>query len=198
MLVLLLLIPNISVSISSNAPKHIKLVWLYSKKDEPLLRPALDNDDQKQQVSPQVNVNMERVPSSSSSSSITPADDAKVFPGLNENEVVERASFQGPYDSLVLESGKHGYKVEGASWGVVLQLAFQNIGVVYGDIGTSPLYVYASTFSNGIKHEDDIFGVLSLIVYTLSLIPLLKYVFIVLQANDNGDGTYHFIYIVIR
>ncbi|CAN0923125.1 Potassium transporter 19 [Linum grandiflorum] len=142
---------------------------------------------------------MERVPSSSSassSSSITPADDPKVFPGLNENEVVERASFQGPYNSLVLESGKHGYKVEGASWGVVLQLAFESIGVVYGDIGTSPLYVYASTFSNGIKHEDDVFGVLSLIVYTLTLIPLLKYVFIVLPANNNGDGAYHFSYML--
>jgi KUP system potassium uptake protein len=70
-----------------------------------------------------------------------------------------------------------------------LHLAFQSIGIVYGDIGTSPLYVYASTFSNGIKHNDDILGVLSLIFYTLTLIPLVKYVFIVLQANDNGEGT---------
>jgi len=74
-------------------------------------------------------------------------------------------------------------------WSVVLHLAFQSIGIVYGDIGTSPLYVYASTFSNGIKHNDDILGVLSLIFYTLTLIPLVKYVFIVLQANDNGEGT---------
>lgn len=69
-----------------------------------------------------------------------------------------------------------------------MHLAFQSIGIVYGDIGTSPLYVYASTFNNGIKDRDDILGVLSLIVYTLTLIPLIKYVFIVLQANDNGDG----------
>ncbi|CAN0923129.1 Potassium transporter 5 [Linum grandiflorum] len=96
------------------------------------------------------------------------------------------------YDSLEVESGKfadrsHGSK-EAVSWGVVLQLAFQSIGVVYGDIGTSPLYVYASTFTNGINNEEDILGVLSLIIYTLTLIPLLKYVFIVLRANDNGDG----------
>jgi KUP system potassium uptake protein len=67
-------------------------------------------------------------------------------------------------------------------------LAFQTIGVVYGDIGTSPLYVYASTFTEGINHDQDILGVLSLIIYTIVLVPMLKYVFIVLRANDNGDG----------
>lgn len=71
---------------------------------------------------------------------------------------------------------------------MILNLAFQSIGVVYGDIGTSPLYVYASTFTDGIKHNDDILGVLSLIFYSLTLIPLINYVFIVLRANDNGEG----------
>ena len=75
---------------------------------------------------------------------------------------------------------------------VIMHLAFQSIGIVYGDIGTSPLYVYASTFTDGIKHNDDILGVLSMIFYTITLIPLIKYVMIVLRANDNGDGTcYH-------
>lgn len=64
------------------------------------------------------------------------------------------------------------------------------MGVVYGDIGTSPLYVLASTFTKGIDHRDDILGVLSLIYYTILAFPLLKYVFIVLKANDNGNGTY--------
>ncbi|KAF5931319.1 hypothetical protein HYC85_032192 [Camellia sinensis] len=96
------------------------------------------------------------------------------------------------YDSLDMESARlhghlrHGSK--GAKWSVILSLAFQSIGVVYGDIGTSPLYVYAATFTKGIKHNDDILGVLSLILYTLTLIPLVKYVFVVLRANDNGDG----------
>ena len=73
-------------------------------------------------------------------------------------------------------------------WRTTLTLAFQSIGIVYGDIGTSPLYVYASTFTSGIKNNDDILGVLSLIIYTIVLIPMLKYVFIVLWANDNGNG----------
>ena len=78
--------------------------------------------------------------------------------------------------------------MKGVGWSVILQLAFQSIGVVYGDIGTSPLYVYASTFTNGINHNDDILGVLSLIFYTITLIPFIKYIFIVLRANDNGEG----------
>ncbi|XP_076915868.1 potassium transporter 5-like [Bidens hawaiensis] len=94
------------------------------------------------------------------------------------------------HDSLDIESAKicghHGHH-DTKDWRVILRLAFQSIGVVYGDIGTSPLYVYASTFSDGIKHEDDILGVLS-IFYTITVIPVLKYVTIVLHANDNGDG----------
>ncbi|XP_050111590.1 potassium transporter 5-like isoform X10 [Malus sylvestris] len=96
------------------------------------------------------------------------------------------------YDSLDLESrhftAPHGHASKGADWSVIMHLAFQSIGIVYGDIGTSPLYVYASTFTKGINHGDDILGVLSLIIYTLTLIPLIKYVLIVLRANDNGDG----------
>ncbi|KAH9774343.1 Potassium transporter 5 [Citrus sinensis] len=96
------------------------------------------------------------------------------------------------YDSLDLESGAvsgyHRRSSKAMKWLVILQLAFQSIGIVYGDIGTSPLYVFSSTFPNGINHADDVLGVLSLILYTLTLIPLIKYVFIVLHANDNGDG----------
>jgi KUP system potassium uptake protein len=48
--------------------------------------------------------------------------------------------------------------------------------------------VFSSTFTNGIQDQEDIIGVLSLIIYTIALLPMLKYVFIVLWANDNGDG----------
>ncbi|CAN0916861.1 Potassium transporter 5, partial [Linum grandiflorum] len=74
------------------------------------------------------------------------------------------------------------------NWRRTISFAFQSIGVVYGDIGTSPLYVYKSTFTDGIKTNDDILGVLSLIIYTIILVALIKYVAIVLWANDNGDG----------
>lgn len=69
-----------------------------------------------------------------------------------------------------------------------MQLAFQSLGVVYGDLGTSPLYVFYNTFPDGIEDPEDLIGALSLIIYSLTLIPLLKYVFIVCRANDNGQG----------
>uniref|UniRef100_A0ACD5W5P7 Uncharacterized protein n=1 Tax=Avena sativa TaxID=4498 RepID=A0ACD5W5P7_AVESA len=73
----------------------------------------------------------------------------------------------------------------------VLLLAYQSCGVVYGDLSTSPLYVYKSTFSGSLRRfedEETIFGVFSLVFWTITLIPLLKYVFIVLGADDNGEG----------
>ncbi|XP_026402313.1 putative potassium transporter 12 [Papaver somniferum] len=70
-----------------------------------------------------------------------------------------------------------------------LAMAFQTLGVVYGDMGTSPLYVFADVFSKvPIKTEEDVLGALSLVMYTIALLPFAKYVFIVLKANDNGEG----------
>ncbi|GMI99153.1 potassium uptake 8 [Hibiscus trionum] len=77
------------------------------------------------------------------------------------------------------------------SWKTVLTLAYQSLGVVYGDLSTSPLYVYKSAFAEDIHHSDtneEIYGVLSFVFWTLTLMPLLKYVFIVLRADDNGEG----------
>lgn len=71
---------------------------------------------------------------------------------------------------------------------LLLRLAFQSLGVVYGDLGTSPLYVFYNTFPDNIEEQEDIIGALSLIIYSLTLVPLLKYVFVVLRANDNGQG----------
>ncbi|KAM7274840.1 hypothetical protein ACFE04_016706 [Oxalis oulophora] len=76
-------------------------------------------------------------------------------------------------------------------WKTMLLLAYQSLGVVYGDLGISPLYVYKSTFADDIKHSDtnvEIFGVLSFVFWTLTILPLFKYVFIVLRAHDNGEG----------
>ncbi|MBA0589404.1 hypothetical protein Gorai_018152, partial [Gossypium raimondii] len=72
-----------------------------------------------------------------------------------------------------------------------LILAYQSLGVVYGDLSTSPLYVYTSTLIGNLEdhqNEEAIFGACSLIFWTLTLIPLCKYVFILLAADDNGEG----------
>ncbi|KAL9266482.1 putative potassium transporter 12, partial [Drosera capensis] len=80
---------------------------------------------------------------------------------------------------------------------LLLRCAFQSLGVVYGDLGTSPLYVFYNTFAHGIDDREDVIGALSLIIYSLTLVPLLKYVFIVCRANDNGQGGTFALYSVL-
>ncbi|KAG7546843.1 Potassium transporter [Arabidopsis suecica] len=80
------------------------------------------------------------------------------------------------------------YREKGLSILMLLRLSFQSLGIVYGDLGTSPLYVFYNTFPDGIDDSEDVIGALSLIIYSLLLIPLIKYVFIVCKANDNGQG----------
>jgi KUP system potassium uptake protein len=74
-----------------------------------------------------------------------------------------------------------------------LILALGSIGVVYGDIGTSPLYAFREAVKaamNGDKtiSEPIVFGVLSLIIWALMLIVTLKYVLILLNADNKGEG----------
>jgi KUP system potassium uptake protein len=49
-----------------------------------------------------------------------------------------------------------------------LWLSYQSIGVIYGDIGTSPLYVYSSTFKEA-PNKEDLVGVLSIIIWSLTM-----------------------------
>lgn len=73
----------------------------------------------------------------------------------------------------------------------VVTLAYQSLGVVYGDLSTSPLYVYKTTFSGKLslqENDEEIYGVLSFIFWTFTLVALFKYIFIVMSADDNGEG----------
>ncbi|GAB2280434.1 Putative potassium transporter 12 [Dionaea muscipula] len=86
-------------------------------------------------------------------------------------------------------AGSHGHHSKEVSLSHTLAFAFQTLGVVYGDLGTSPLYVFSDVFSKvSITSDVDILGALSLVLYTIALLPLAKYVFVVLKANDNGEG----------
>jgi KUP system potassium uptake protein len=72
-------------------------------------------------------------------------------------------------------------------------LTLGSIGVVYGDIGTSPLYalreaVSAATSANGEVTRDAVLGVLSLIFWSLIVVVTLKYILILLRADNNGEG----------
>ncbi|XP_042033717.1 potassium transporter 26-like [Salvia splendens] len=76
-------------------------------------------------------------------------------------------------------------------------LAYQSLGVVYGDLGTSPVNVFSATRFTNLR-EDDLLGTLSLIIWTLTLLVLIKYVFIVMHANDHGEGGTFALYSYIR
>jgi KUP system potassium uptake protein len=72
-------------------------------------------------------------------------------------------------------------------------LMLGSIGVVYGDIGTSPLYavresVTAAVGSGNPATEEAVLGILSLIVWALILVVTVKYVIILLRADNNGEG----------
>ena len=70
-------------------------------------------------------------------------------------------------------------------------LALGAIGVVFGDIGTSPLYALKESFAGHhplAVDQPHIFGVLSLIFWTMMLIVTIKYVLIVLRADNHSEG----------
>lgn len=79
--------------------------------------------------------------------------------------------------------------------GKSIMMALQMLGVVFGDVGTSPLYTFSVMFSKApVNGDEDVIGALSLVLYTLILIPSFKYVLIVLLANDDGEGIKHSIF----
>ena len=87
----------------------------------------------------------------------------------------------------------HAEPAQGKSGSSFWLLTIGSIGVVYGDIGTSPLYalreaVVAAVGSDGIAGREQVLGVLSLILWALIITVTLKYVVILLRADNNGEG----------
>ena len=62
------------------------------------------------------------------------------------------------------------------------------LGIVYGDIGTSPLYTVRGVFANRPVTEDVVLGTISCIIWTLTLLTTVKYVLIALKADNHGEG----------
>ncbi len=82
--------------------------------------------------------------------------------------------------------GGHGHPQDG-----MLKLAISAIGIVFGDIGTSPLYAFRETFAGhhvlalDVPH---IMGVVSLIFWSMMVVVTLKYVLIIMRADNKGEG----------
>ena len=73
------------------------------------------------------------------------------------------------------------------------------IGIVFGDIGTSPLYTYTALFKPGeIINAAKALGVLSCVIWTLTLQTTLKYILITLQADNKGEGGIFSLFALIK
>src|SRR3569623_632573 len=73
----------------------------------------------------------------------------------------------------------------------LLPLSVAALGVVYGDIGTSPLYALKQCFQSTLglaPSTENVLGVLSLIVWSLIMVVSIKYLLLVLQADNKGEG----------
>ncbi|KAI9120700.1 hypothetical protein K1719_007733 [Acacia pycnantha] len=107
-----------------------------------------------------------------------------------EPRLVRTGAQIDPFDAEALEvSGTQRNDDENSGVGRSIFVAIQTLGVVFGDVGTSPLYTFSVIFRKApIDGNEDILGALSLVLYTLILFPLLKYVLVVLWANDGGEG----------
>ncbi|HEX9462450.1 MAG TPA: potassium transporter Kup [Alphaproteobacteria bacterium] len=68
-------------------------------------------------------------------------------------------------------------------------LVLAALGVVFGDIGTSPLYAFRQSMTDYGEHgEDIILGILSLIAWSLTLVVTIKYVLVIMRADNRGEG----------
>ena len=72
------------------------------------------------------------------------------------------------------------------------------LGIIYGDIGTSPLYVFNAIIGNREISEQLIIGTLSCIIWTLTLQTTFKYVILILRADNRGEGGTFALYALVR
>jgi KUP system potassium uptake protein len=99
---------------------------------------------------------------------------------LPGQEALPSTSSHGPQDAS--QPGQPG----------LLALAFGSVGVVYGDIGTSPLYALRESLfhakARGNVSEADVIGVVSLLIWALFVVVTVKYVVFVMRADNKGEG----------
>jgi KUP system potassium uptake protein len=85
----------------------------------------------------------------------------------------------------------HGKSITHASRSALLPLTLTATGVVYGDIGTSPLYTVRECFFGAHSvppSYENVLGVLSLVLYALIIVVSIKYIVVVMRADNQGEG----------
>src|SRR5688500_10835221 len=92
---------------------------------------------------------------------------------------------------MPLESSKHAPPF--STKGIPVSL-----GIIYGDIGTSPLYVFTAIVGEREISKELVFGGLSCVVWTLILITTIKYIYLALNADNKGEGGIFALYALVR
>ncbi len=112
----------------------------------------------------------------------------------DENQNKNSAELANPKDSLKdkkPESDGDVHHKKQLSKKKLLALTFAALGIVYGDIGTSPLYAFRECFRGHhaiFPTDDNVLGVLSLIFWSLIIIISIKYLTLVMRADNDGEG----------
>src|SRR5690349_7078195 len=73
-----------------------------------------------------------------------------------------------------------------------------SLGIIYGDIGTSPIYTFRVIVGAHVITEDLIYGGLSCVIWTLTLITTIKYIYLALNADNKGEGGIFALYALVR
>ena len=92
-----------------------------------------------------------------------------------------------------MANDQRGHGVKLSSAGVLITL-----GIIFGDIGTSPIYVLNAIVSNHVISPELVLGGLSCVFWTLVLITTIKYVFLALDADNRGEGGIFALYALVR
>ena len=117
----------------------------------------------------------------------TPAQDGKAAKGKAAKAAAKAAKVA---DAAVdaAASAKHHPKSRAA----YLALAVGSLGVVFGDIGTSPLYAFRSALIDHAEGEAvrraDIYGIVALALWALIMVVTVKYVLFLMRADNKGEG----------
>lgn len=129
---------------------------------------------------------------------------------IPEEEILERRkakeeaakSAQKKKNTARTPLGRWWQKIQSSPDKVSLGMCIVTMGVVYGDIGTSPLYMAQSFVSGqgGLKHVDavSVYGLLSLVFWSVTLITTVKYVLIAMRIDNRGEGGIFALYSMVK
>ncbi len=73
-----------------------------------------------------------------------------------------------------------------------------SLGIIYGDIGTSPLYVFRAIIGESVITEELVLGGLSCVFWTITLLTTIKYIYLALNADNKGEGGIFALYALVR